>query len=224
MSYANMNNVPTQTDGVSGVLAADWNTYVRDNFDNIKYGHIVVANDAAKTALGSVAEGTMVYQSDNNKIFVYSGSAWIEISDLDAPLAPFTKRIGFSTSTLSITLAPTLAGTGNLFPSITFTASGTDTYKIVVTAPRIGGPNVSGGSTDIHITNGANTSLGVVAAIFQGSTTKTYAPLYGVMYYTPPAGSTTINVSGTSNNSEGSFSGGVGGAFTYVNATLEVLV
>ena len=213
-----MNNVPTQTDGVSGVLAADWNTYVRDNFDAIKFGHIVCTSG---TRPSSVAEGTMIYETDTNKVLVYNGSSWIEISDLDAPFAPFTRRIGFSTSTMSITLAPTLAGTGNLFPSITFTASGTDTYKIVVTAPRIGGPNVSGGSVDIHVTNGANTSLGVVAAIYQASTVKTYAPLYGVMYYTPPAGSTTINVSGTSTNTEGSFSGGSGGSFSYVNATVS---
>jgi hypothetical protein len=64
------------------LLATDWNTYVRDNFDSIKFGHIVVDTDSARNAL-SVAEGTMVYQTDTNKVWVYSGAAWIEISDLD---------------------------------------------------------------------------------------------------------------------------------------------
>ena len=83
MSYANMDGVPSQTGGTSELLAADWNTYVRDNFDSIKFGHVTVADDSAKSAL-SVAEGTMVYQLDNQKVFVYSGSSWVEVSDLDS--------------------------------------------------------------------------------------------------------------------------------------------
>jgi hypothetical protein len=78
-----MDGVPTQTAGTSEILASDWNTYVRDNFDSIKFGHVTVADDSAKSAL-SVAEGTMVYQLDNQKVFVYSGSAWVEVSDLDS--------------------------------------------------------------------------------------------------------------------------------------------
>ena len=83
MSYANLDGVPTQTAGVSELLASDWNTYVRDNFSSLKYGHLRVANDSEKTALGSVAgEGTMVYQLDNQKLYVYN-SGWVEIADLD---------------------------------------------------------------------------------------------------------------------------------------------
>jgi len=81
VSYANMDGVPTQTEGVSEILADDWNTYVRDNFDSIKFGHLVVANDGVKSAL-SVDEGTMVYQEDNQKVFVYSGTSWVEVNDL----------------------------------------------------------------------------------------------------------------------------------------------
>jgi hypothetical protein len=77
-----MDGVPTQTAGTSEILASDWNTYVRDNFDSIKFGHVTVADNTAKSAL-SVAEGTMVYQLDNQKVFVYSGSAWVEVADLD---------------------------------------------------------------------------------------------------------------------------------------------
>lgn len=82
MSYSNLDNVVTQDPGSSGVIASDWNTYVRDNFDALKQGHLVVADATAKSALGAVAEGTMVYQSDNQKIYVYN-SGWVEIHDLD---------------------------------------------------------------------------------------------------------------------------------------------
>jgi hypothetical protein len=79
-----MDGVPTQTAGTSEILASDWNTYVRDNFDSIKFGHVTVADNSAKSAL-SVAEGTMVYQLDNQKVFVYNGSSWVEVNDLDNP-------------------------------------------------------------------------------------------------------------------------------------------
>ena len=75
-----LNNVPTQTAGSSPVLASDWNTYVRDNFDQLKFGHVVVANVAS---LPSADEGTMAYVSDVHKVFVFNGSVWCEIFDLD---------------------------------------------------------------------------------------------------------------------------------------------
>lgn len=107
MTYSNMDNVPTQTAGTSELLASDWNTYVRDNFDAIKYGHIVVADATAKTNLGNVAEGTMVYQSDNNKVYVNSNGTtanWVEVVDLD------------NTGGVSDAAAPFLAPVGVLMP------------------------------------------------------------------------------------------------------------
>jgi microcystin-dependent protein len=75
-----MDGVPTQTAGTSELLASDWNTYVRDNFDAIKFGHIVCTDSTRPTG---IAEGTMIYETNTNKVLVYSGNAWIEINDLD---------------------------------------------------------------------------------------------------------------------------------------------
>ena len=80
MSYADLDGVPSQTAGVSSLLASDWNTYVRDNFDSIKFGHVVVADNTAKSAISAV-EGIMVYQSDVDTLFLYTGSAWVEAVD-----------------------------------------------------------------------------------------------------------------------------------------------
>ena len=80
MSYANMDAVPTQTAGTSELLASDWNTYVRDNFDSIKFGHVVCTSGSRPTG---IAEGTMIYETDTQKVLVYSGASWVEISDLD---------------------------------------------------------------------------------------------------------------------------------------------
>jgi microcystin-dependent protein len=68
-----MDNVPTQTAGTSAILASDWNTYVRDNFDSIKSGHIVCTSTTRPTG---VVEGTMIYETDTNLIYLYSGSQW----------------------------------------------------------------------------------------------------------------------------------------------------
>jgi hypothetical protein len=81
LSYANMDGVPTQTAGTSELLASDWNTYVRDNFDSIKFGHIVCTSTTRPTG---IAEGTMIYETDTNKVLVYNGSSWVEVNDLDS--------------------------------------------------------------------------------------------------------------------------------------------
>jgi hypothetical protein len=73
-----MDGVPTQTGGTSELLATDWNTYVRDNFDSIKFGHVVCTSSTRPTG---IAEGTMVYETDTNKVLVYNGSAWVDTEE-----------------------------------------------------------------------------------------------------------------------------------------------
>jgi microcystin-dependent protein len=80
LSYADLDGVPSQTAGVSSLLASDWNTYVRDNFDSLKFGHVVVADNTAKSAISAV-EGIMVYQSDVDTLFLYNGSGWVKAVD-----------------------------------------------------------------------------------------------------------------------------------------------
>jgi microcystin-dependent protein len=80
LSYADLDGVPSQTAGVSSLLASDWNTYVRDNFDSIKFGHVVVANNAAKSAISAV-QGVMVYQSDVDTLFLFNGTTWVPAVD-----------------------------------------------------------------------------------------------------------------------------------------------
>jgi microcystin-dependent protein len=91
-----MNNVPTQSAGSSGVVASDWNTYVRDNFDAIKSGHVVCTSSTRPTG---VDEGTMIYESDTQKVLIYN-AGWVEVMDLDntgaapAALVPFLAPVG----------------------------------------------------------------------------------------------------------------------------------
>lgn len=111
MTYANMDNVSSQVSGSSSVLAADWNTYVRDNFDDIKSGHVVVADATARGALGVVAAGTMVFEASTSKLWVYT-TAWIELGNFTqntavssggGPFAPFFSPVGMVTPFASAT-------------------------------------------------------------------------------------------------------------------------
>jgi microcystin-dependent protein len=70
-----MDGVPTQTEGTSEILASDWNTYVRDNFDSIKFGHIVCTSSTRPTG---IQEGTMVYETDTNLIYIHNGSSFTQ--------------------------------------------------------------------------------------------------------------------------------------------------
>ena len=80
MSYSNLDNVPTQIAGTSELLASDWNTYVKDNFDALKYGHLVFADSTARNAgIGSPIVGIMVFlsnESGSEVLQVYGGSGW----------------------------------------------------------------------------------------------------------------------------------------------------
>ena len=72
--YANLNNVPSQTAGVSPLDASDWNTYVRDNFDALKFGHLVCTVASRPTG---VADGVMIFETDSNTVMVRSDGAWV---------------------------------------------------------------------------------------------------------------------------------------------------
>ena len=84
MSYANMDGVPTQTAGTSEILASDWNTYVRDNFDSIKFGHVLT--DVEANLPSGVGEGTMAYATTDDKLFLYEDAGWKLIVSNGAPV------------------------------------------------------------------------------------------------------------------------------------------
>jgi hypothetical protein len=69
--------------GVTPVEALQWNTYVRDNFDALKAGHIVCTSSTRPGSLGVSDEGLMIYETDTKKVFVWNGSAWVETNNLN---------------------------------------------------------------------------------------------------------------------------------------------
>lgn len=76
----------------------------------------------------------------------------------------------------------------------------------------------TGGAAAIHLTNGSGTSIAVLAAVGSGLT----MPVFAQYYYTPAAGSVTLNVVGVYGGSAGTMLGGLVGAVTYAPAYLRV--
>jgi hypothetical protein len=60
------------------LAASFWNEQVRDN---MMAGHPIVTSS---TRPSSPFEGQMIYETDTQKSLIYSGSAWVEIVDLDS--------------------------------------------------------------------------------------------------------------------------------------------
>lgn len=79
MPYSALIGIPSQTPGVSPVLADDWNDYVKDNFELLRYGHLVFADAAARNAgVSDSPTGMMVYLVDSGALSVLGASGWRE--------------------------------------------------------------------------------------------------------------------------------------------------
>jgi hypothetical protein len=186
MSYANMDAVPTQTAGTSELLATDWNTYVRDNFDSIKFGHVVCTSSTRPTG---IAEGTMIYETDTNKVLVYDGSGWVEVSDLDSTGAISTdlftvmKNVQSAAKTsVASTTSQTYSDISGLSVTITPTFSSS---KILIFGDIQGSSDdVGDGVCHIRLLRGA-TAIHVGDA--SGSTTQTSASFSGRVMNINPA-------------------------------------
>ena len=185
MTYANMDNVSSQVSGSSSVLAADWNTYVRDNFDDIKSGHVVVADATARAALGVVASGTMVFEASTSKLWVYT-TAWVELGNFTqntavssggGPFAPFFTPVGMVSPFASATApAGWLVCDGSVLNSTT-TPAYTALFSVIGTsfggsgAAAFNLPNLLGRSV---VGAGAGTKQGVAGTgVITGGTALT---------------------------------------------------
>lgn len=145
-----MDGVPTQTAGTSELLASDWNTYVRDNFDSIKFGHVVCTSGTRPTG---IAEGTMVYETDTNLIYVYNGSSWTQnnlspvgvISPFAGSTAPDGWLLCYGQAVSQTTYAALFAVIGSAYD---VTSAGAGNFRV----PDLRGRGISGldnmGGTD----------------------------------------------------------------------------
>jgi hypothetical protein len=62
------------------VTAALLNQQWRDNINELRYGHRIVADATARAAITDAASGLMIWQQDTNQLLVYDGSVWRGVS------------------------------------------------------------------------------------------------------------------------------------------------
>lgn len=72
MAWTNPRNWTTGELVTAALLNEQW----RDNINELRYGHIRVANATARNAIPNLAAGVMVYQTDVNALYVYTGTTW----------------------------------------------------------------------------------------------------------------------------------------------------
>lgn len=192
---------------------------------------------ASTTRPSSPFEGQEIYETDTQKTLVYSGSAWVETSDLDNSgaisdgLYSNIRRIAYTQRTTNyIISSTTVAGATDVFTgggatgaALTWTAAGSTAYRIEFFCPYVDVATNSGAYVTINLVSGAGTDLGQIHLTGSSNGTQGQtASAFCVYYYTPAAGSTTINVRAIRAVANGALACGAGGSGVNVPMWLAV--
>ena len=154
---------------------------------------------------------------------VATAAAWNVLTNDVISVHDSIKRLGYTTRTSDYTSnATTLAAAADIFSSsITFTADGTSSYRVELFSSVVV-PAINTVFT-IHLTNGTSTSLGILSYSKSGVTVTNYFTAHAIFYYTPSAGSITLNARGTNDVANNSvFGAGAGGASSPTPSFLAV--
>jgi hypothetical protein len=138
------------------------------------------------------------------------------VRDNSDALYQSTKRITYIQRTTEYTSTATaVASASDVFSSdLSWTADGTSAYQIEFYCPFSYTGTILDNSLAVYLVNGSGTSLGVIAVTGPSavSSKRAYSPIFVKTFYTPAAGTASINVRGVS--SAGSDAGLVAGTAT----------
>ena len=134
-------------------------------------------------------EGQVIYETDTDLVYLWNGSAWVEI------VSALTKAprgiVALATSTTNYTATTTVTISTGM--TVTFTAVANRYYRITYYEPQVRAPAIAGFYTyaRIHKTNAVGTQLNA-AINYSTSTTGAIGSLNCVAVTTLTAGSQTI--------------------------------
>ena len=135
-------------------------------------------------------------------------------------------RLGHVTRTTSYnTTAITLAGSADVFATdLSFTADGTSTYSVEAYVPRFTMSSTQDDYVTINLVKGDGTGLALLGVTRCTVGYSVSAPFFARFYYTPSAGTQTLNLRATTNGRTSTLDGGSGGtgAFDYAPILLSV--
>jgi len=148
-----------------------------------------------------------------------------QVRDNTDALYKSVQRLGFQTRTTDYTVSATsIASAADIFASdITFTADGTSAYRIEACFPRISTASNANSSVTLNLVDGSGNDLGAMALVGEpdGGTTI-HSPVFVVYYYTPAAGSRSINVRAIRSVANGIIYNGAGGSGARLPSYLAV--
>ena len=152
---------------------------------------------ASTTRPSTPFEGQEIYETDTQKTLVYTGSAWLEIGDLDNPgglsdtVYNSVRRLGYQERVTSYTTSQTsFAAASDIFTTpITFTADGTSAYRLIFYCPQA--DNLAAGR-DIYLSMSVGGTETGRLNVFGVSSRNGNTCLFDRLW-TPSAGSKSIN-------------------------------
>lgn len=215
LSAARMSNIETGLQTAAGV--AD-------------QGHRILTT-VQRDALGAVTAGTMIYNSTLGELQIYAGSVWVTLYSSSKPSAyNSVARIAYTQRTTNYTVSSTtVAGATDVFTgggatgaALTWTAAGSTAYRVEFYAPVVQTGATAGSYIVVNLVDGAGNDLGGLAETGYGSGQVVQVPNHVVYYYTPAAGSTTINVRAYRAVANGTIACGVGGSGARIPMWLAV--
>jgi len=157
---------------------------------------------------------------------VATAAAWNVLTNDVIAIYEGVQRLAFGTRTTNYSISSTtVAGAADAFASdLTWTANGTSSYQVEAFWPFIETAQSSSSFVEIWLVDGSGTGLGRLAYIAYADGTRSaaqgaFSPSY---FYTPAAGSTSINIRMITNTTAGNATAGAGGAAANVPAYLAV--
>jgi hypothetical protein len=156
-----------------------------------------------------------------------TASFWnTNVRDNTVELYNSVRRLGYQQITSNYTAsAANVGAAANMFSSITFTADGSSAYRLEFFSPQVICGTGSGDTVFIHLVNGSGTDLARIGAVASGNGAQAVnTPVHSVFYYTPSAGSVTLNIrahKGTS-SVNGTISAGAAGAGVLIPAFFAI--
>lgn len=182
-------NIPTQTAGVTPIVADDWNNYVKAGLTSLAGGHLICTSGEMSGAV--LTAGMMFFDTASNQLKLYNGSSWVVLFDISASTSatfPVSTPVGMISPFAGAT-APngwmlcdgSLQSTSNypaLFAVIGTTyGSGSGTFGLPDLRGRsVFGKDNMGGTTASRITSAASSINGTSLGAAGGSQ---YIPIHG---------------------------------------------
>ena len=133
------------------------------------------------------------------------------VDNIDA-LYGTVKRFAFNERTIDLTNINTgvVSTATEVFTDLSFTSLAATAYLIEFYTPRLVPGNTNDSAIFAHLCTGSGTALGVMAAVSSASHSGT-TPILARTFYTPGAGTTTLNIRCTVTGAAGALRAGSGG-------------